>query len=186
MIQFNSFINNIERSINGSEIKNQVTLYNNIIQQNSEGDILINRANSRFKTIGEAVQFVKSEQYADIIHNQIQYELYEEIGHDKIINIIRRHSEDKITDTLIESVISESTSKRFTINPIILEIKKINNVNRVIENRLDYVLEDGSKIIITEETQKKINDTFGRHPDVIEYIKENKENFLNIINQLEE
>ena len=65
------------------------------------------------------------------------------------------------------------------------EIRKFNNFDRLIEGHVDYKLDDGSVVVISEETQQRINSTFGQHKDVVQYMRESKDNFLSVLNQLE-
>jgi hypothetical protein len=56
----------------------------------------------------------------------------------------------------------------------------------LIEGRIDYKLNDGTVVVITDGVQQRINNVFAQHQDVVEYMRESKENFLNVLNLLEE
>jgi spore coat protein CotF len=41
-------------------------------------------------------------------------------------------------------------------------------------------------VVIKESTQARLNNLLGNQKEIVEYMRESKENFLNVIQQLEE
>lgn len=113
-------------------------------------------------------------------------ELYEDIPYSKIAEIIREYREGKITDSLIESYIDLVVSNEFSVDPVVMELRSINRLDRLVEGKLDYTLKDGTVIAIEESTQKYLNNLLSNHNDVVDYMKESKDNFMQVLRQIEE
>jgi len=58
-------------------------------------------------------------------------------------------------------------------------------LDNIIEGKLDFILGDGSIIAIDESTFNKINNILCNHSDIIDYMRESKQNFIYVIEQLE-
>jgi hypothetical protein len=184
---FTQFYNKIEQTAAGCTILEQAVCFNHLVQRREDGVILIDRVESDSKSMEEAISFIKQQRTNEAIQQQIQQDLYEDISVSKIVNIIRKHHDNvKITDTLIESYVDLASSKLFTSDLVVQDIRKFNKLDKLIENRIDYKLNDGTTVVISDATQQKINNIFGKHQDVIEYMRENQDNFLNVLNQIEE
>lgn len=171
----------------GAEIKSQASYYGSSIVETAEGKVFVDQQETRFGSLEEAKQEIKQRMMYEDIQQELEKELYAEISYTKVADIIRKQYEDvKITDTLVESYIELASSKLFTTDPIAQEIRKFNNFDRLLEGHVDYKLDDGTTVVISEETQQRINSTFGQHKDVVQYMRESQKNFLSVLNQLEE
>ena len=84
----------------------------------------------------------------------------------------------------MSSYINSVKRKEFNANEVIFEIRKLNKLCNIFNNKIDYILEDNSKVVIDIDTQRDINNLFNNHTDVIEYMQENKQNFMKVINQI--
>ena len=60
------------------------------------------------------------------------------------------------------------------------QIREMNKFETVIGEKIQYVLEDSTVIAIDTETQHTLNSIL--KPDVIDYMRENSDNFLKILN----
>mgnify|MGYP003352180942 CR=1 FL=1 len=56
----------------------------------------------------------------------------------------------------------------------------------VIEGKIHYVLADNSTVAISEETQDRLNKLLGNQTEIIEYMRESKEHFFHVLEQIEE
>lgn len=149
--------------------------------------MLVDRAETLFSSIDEAISHIKQHIIQEDIQKEIQQDVYEDMPDVTVADIIKEHHDGvRITDTLIESYVELASSKLFTTDPVAQDIRKLNKLDCVVEGRVDYVLNDGSKIIITEGAQEKINKLFRQHPDVVEYMRESVDNFLSVFDQIEE
>jgi hypothetical protein len=164
----------------------RVHSYGHIIEQTSNGKILIDGEKTSFTDLEEARQYVKAKQYNKTIEEQVKTELYEDIPDNKIANIIKEHHDIKVTDTLIESYIELASSKLFTVDPVVLEIRNLNKLDKLIEGKIDYKLADGSIIAINESTQDKLTELFKDEQEIIEHMRESKENFIDVLKQIGE
>jgi hypothetical protein len=176
----------LSEQVVGSEVKSQISYYGSSIVETTDGKIFIDQQETKLGSLEEAKQEIKQQMMFEEIQHELQQELYADISPTKVADIIRKTYEDvRVTDTLVESYIELASSKLFTTDPIAQEIRKFNNFDRLLEGHVDYKLDDGSTVVISEETQQHINNTFGQHTDVVQYMRESKENFLSVLNQLE-
>lgn len=186
-MHFKQFICSTEEKLSGAQIESQTYCYENLIQLTTDGVVLVNRAETLYSSIDEAIDQIKHARISEDIQKQIQHEVYEDISNSKILDVIKTHHKDvRVTDTLIESYIELASSKIFTTDEVVQDIRKLNKMDQLVEGRIDCVLNDGSIVVISEDAQQKINKVFGSHPDIIEHMRESSENFLNVLNQLEE
>jgi hypothetical protein len=172
------------KALNGTIAR--VHSYGHIIEQTSNGKILIDGEKTSFTDLEEARQYVKAKQYNKTIEEQVKTELYEDIPDNKIANIIKEHHDIKVTDTLIESYIELASSKLFTVDPVVLEIRNLNKLDKLIEGKIDYKLADGTIIAINESTQDKLAELFKDEQEIIEHMRESKENFIDVLKQIGE
>lgn len=180
---FKQFQNHIRNTQTGAEVLSQCSCYGSTIVETVDG-IFINNSLTDFTNLEEAKQHIRNLVVQQSINEQITQELYEELSPVVIADIITNHHNIRVTDTLIESYIELASSKIFTLDPVVKDIKTFNKLDTVLENHLDFILEDGSKIIVSNDTLQHINNTFGEHADVIEYMRESKENFLSVLSQM--
>ena len=178
------YFNQFKSKLNGSGIKSHLYSYGHLIEQ-SEDAILIDGISTDFTTLEEARQYIKQTNLAEHLEEEIAKELYSEISETKIAGIIKEHHDIKVTDTIIESYISLASSKIFTLDPVVENIRVLNKFDKLIEGKLDFELDDGSIVAINESTFNEINNILNEHNDVIEYMRKSKENFINVVEQLE-
>jgi len=169
----------------GVDIKCQTQAYGCHLYETVDGQVFVNGMLTKWSSLEEAKHQIKQIKIQEDIQKEIQQELYEEMSYSKIAEIIRNHHNVKITDTLVESYVELASSKIFTADPVAQDIRKFNKLDRIVEGKIEYKLNDGSIVAIDECTQDLINNVFGQHTDVIEYMRENKDNFLDVINQIE-
>lgn len=117
---------------------------------------------------------------------EVTKEIYEEIPNTKVAEIIKEYHDVKVTDTLIESYVELASSNTFSVDPVICELRKYNKLDRLIEGKLNYTLSDGSVIAINEATQDYLNKLLHNQTEIIEYMRESKNNFLFVLSKLEE
>jgi hypothetical protein len=175
------------KSLNVSfDIVESIRSYGNLVQKTADDEILLNNELTDFKTIEEARTYIKTKQHSDNLEESITKEIYGEITATYIANIIKEHHNIKVTDTLIESYIDLASSKIFTIDPVVHEIRALNKLDKVVEGKLHYELSDGSIVAINEGTQDLLNNLLQGQKEIIEYMRESKENFLHVLEQIEE
>ena len=175
------------KSLNVSfDIVESIRSYGNLVQKTADDEILLNNELTDFKTIEEARTYIKTKQTSDTLEESITKEIYGEITSNRIANIIKEYHDVKVTDTLIESYIELASSNIFTIDPVVQEIRKLNKIDVVVEGKLHYDLEDGSIVAINESTQELLNNLLANQKEIIEYMREGKENFLHVLERIEE
>ena len=173
-------------STSGKEIAESTRSYGNLIEKTISGEVLINGEATEFKGLEEARAYIKTKQYSDTLEQTITKEIYEELTENRIANIIKEHHDVKVTDTLIESYIELASSNIFTVDPVVQEIRKLNKLDVVVENKIHYELSDGSVVAINEATQQLLNNLLQNQKEIIEYMREGKDNFLHVLERIEE
>ena len=168
------------------EIVSQARSYGHLIEETVDGVILVDKQETNLNSLEEARLYIIKQEEVKRIEEEAKTELYEELSDIKVASIIQEHEDIKVTDTLIESYKELASSKLFTLDPVVADIRKLNKVDKLVENKIDYKLSDDSVVAISEETQQKLNSLFSNHKDVIEYMRESKENFLEVIRNLGE
>ena len=98
---------------------------------------------------------------------------------ERIAECISRHSDVEITDKLVEEYINKASETDFNIDPILTEIKS-GSINEF-RNKLDYVLNDGTRIAINEENQILLNSLLKGKDEIVSHMSENKQNFMEVL-----
>lgn len=174
------------KSIKGSDIVESIRAFGHAIDLKSNGTVTIDSQATEFKTLEEARKYIKNKTISEKLEVEISNDSYDEISENQIAKIIKEHHEVKVTDTLIESYIDLASSKIFTIDPVVYEIRKLNKLDVVVEGKVHYELSDGSTVAINKATQDQLNILLNSHNDVVEYMRESKENFMRVIEQIKE
>lgn len=120
------------------------------------------------------------------VMEEVVKEAYEEIPATKVAEIIKEHHDVKVTDTLIESYVELASSNIFSVDPVICELRKYNKLDRLVEGKLNYTLNDGNIIAINEATQNYLNKLLQNQSEIIEYMRESKTNFMYVLAKIEE
>lgn len=132
----------------------------------------------KLNSLEEARNYAKTVVETRIILSNIDTVIPEE----KVANLVKKyHDIEKITDTLVESYIELASSNIFSIDPVITEMK-MNSSH--FTGKLEYRLNDDSIVAINEETQYYLNEILDDKYDIVEYMRESKENFMHIIKGL--
>lgn len=179
---YSSFIKSFKRP----NVVESIRSYTHLIEKTENNKILINGIETEHTSIEEARQYVKQEYIAKKLEEQISTELYEDISENKVASIIKEYHDVKVTDTLIENYIQLASSRIFSVDPVVQEIRKLNKLDNIVEGKIHYVLEDESIVAIDEETQEQLNNLLQNQPDIIKYMRENKDQFMYVVEKLEE
>ena len=174
------------KSFKRPDVVESIRSYRQLIERLDNGKVLVNGIETDFDTIEEARQYIKQDYIAQQLEEQASKELYEELSEKTIANIINEHHNIKVTDTLIESYKELASSNMFSVDPVVHQIRSLNKLDRLVENKLNYNLKDGSIIAIDERTQNNLNKLLHGQNEIIEYMRESKDNFMYVIKKIEE
>ena len=177
---YSQFSKRLKSSLYGAQVTEEVECQGETIALTEHGVIFVNGKETKLSSIEEAIQYIKQIKFEE----ELAKDLYEDIPAVKIANIIREHHDVKVTNTLIETYIELASSKTFSIDPVILEIRSFNSIDSLIENKIDYVLDDGSIVAISEQTQDMLNSLLEDKYQLVEYMRESKKNFMHVIKEL--
>jgi hypothetical protein len=186
-MNFRQFQSSIYAAVTGGDVSRHRMYRGHNITETVDHRVYIDCNRTQFRCLEEAIDNIEQQNTQQDVQREIQQQLYEQLSYNQIANIIKKyHNDVKITDTLIESYIELASSKLFTTDPVAQQIRNLNALDRLIEGHVDYKLNDGTVVVITDSVQQRINNVFGQHQDVVEYMRESKQNFLNVLNLLEE
>lgn len=169
-----------------SDVIESTRSYRHLIEKLENGKVLIDGIETDFYTVNEARLHVKQEHAAHKLEERAAKQLYEELSDKTIANIINQHHNIRVTDTLVESYKELASSHMFSVDPVVHKIRLINKLDRLIENKLHYHLKDGAIVAISEQTQERLNNLLQSQPDIIDYMREDKNNFMYVISKLQE
>lgn len=182
---FKQFSKKISNDILGTVITEQSHCENHLIETNGNL-VYIDKQVTEFNSLEEASNYIQQQSYTKALEQEINTELYEDISENKIANIIQEHHNIKVTDTLIETYIELASSKLFTLDPVVYEIRKLNKLDNLVEGKIDYKLDDGTSVAISQDTYKVLKDLFDSHTEVIDHMRQTKEAFMGVIKQIGE
>ena len=183
---FRQFSRKLSEDISGVAVARQLHSNGHLIEMTRDQVVTIDKEPTDFDTIEEARQYIKTQYDTKTLEEQIKTELYDEISENKIVNIIKEHHDIRVTDTLIESYIELASSKLFTVDPVVQEIRSLNKFDKIIEGKIDYKLNDGTIIAINEDTLDKLKELFSNQQEIIEHMRESKDNFIDVLKQIGE
>jgi len=183
---FKQFNRKLSQDITGAEITEQLHSNGHLIEITVDGTVLVDKEVTEFKGIEEARHYILKQYNTKDLEEQIKTEVYDDISENKILNIIKEHHDIKVTDTLIESYIELASSKLFTVDPVVQDIRELNKLDKLVEGKIDYKLEDGSIIAINEYTQLRLNSLLKDQQEIIEHMRQSKENFISVLKQIGE
>lgn len=174
------------KSLRASDVVESVRSFGHLIELKQDGSVSIDGESTEHKSLDEARKYIKSKNFSEKLEVQISNEIYEEISENRIAQIIKEHHDVKVTDTLIESYIALASSKIFTIDPVVFDVRRLNKLDVVVENKIHYELNDNSVVAIDIATQETLNNLLHNQTEVVEYMRETKENFMRVIEQIKE
>jgi hypothetical protein len=174
------------KSIKASDVVESVRSFGNLIEMKQDGTVSINGDATEHKSLDEARKYIKSKIFSEKLEAQISNEIYEEISENRIAQIIKEHHSVKVTDTLIESYIDLASSKIFTIDPVVFDIRRLNKLDVVVENKIHYELNDGSVVAIDIATQDNLNNLLQNQTEIVDFMRESKDNFIKVVEQIKE
>lgn len=142
--------------------------------------------NMQYKRFLDSLKLRNEANKISSVMEEVVKEAYEEIPVTKVAEIIKEHHDVKVTDKLIESYVELASSNIFSVDPVICELRKYNKLDRLVEGKLNYTLNDGSVIAINEATQEYLNKLLQNQTEIIEYMRESKTNFMYVLSKIEE
>jgi hypothetical protein len=180
------FYSDFSKSLKKPNVVESIRSFRQLIERTEDGKILINGLETELQSIEEARQYIKQDYISHQLEEQISKQTYEELSEHTVANIIKEYHDVKVTDTLIENYIQLASSNMFSVDPVVQDIRALNKLDRLVEGKLHYVLNDNTIVAISEVTQSRLNNLLQNQKEIIEYMRESKENFFHVLEQIEE
>jgi hypothetical protein len=178
---YSQFIRAVNTAHYGSPVVEQSTYLGESIVITECGKVFVNQTEIvGLECAEEARKYIKQVK----LEEELIKEIYEDIPDIKIANLIQEHHNIKVTDTLIESYKELASSKLFSVDPVIQEMRAFNSITNELEGKIDYHLDDGSIVAIDEDTNISINNLLVNNNEIVQYMRESKQNFMHIIREL--
>lgn len=184
-------LNNIKKMIKYKQLRNKLNeslgIVESVIYFDDEGNkhtiIVDNKMQCSIDGVVSAIQFDSIDEAVEYAKSQIEVEQIVEdvtvINEVKIAELLKKHNlVEKVTDTHIRSYVDCYNSKEFTIDPVITEMKR-SDIG--LSDKFEYVLKDGTTVAISEETLNDLTVELKDKYKIVEYMRENKHNFMQII-----
>lgn len=185
-MNLNDFINKAYTNRgNYGNVVSVSTHYDHEIIENDDGEYYVDGVllESNFSDLEEVKRHIELEQSV----SNVKSTLYEDISDTKVAHIIGKHSNARITTTLVESYMNLASSKTFDVDPVLLEMRTQYRNGNLIDNKIDFKLNDGKTVAVSEETVVKIarllNNTAHKE-EVITYMRENVNTFMHVVKNL--
>lgn len=185
-MQLSKFINELYTNKgNYGKVVSVVTYYNKEIVLNEDNDYFVDgeKLNYKFSSLEEVKSYIDVQEEAF----KSRIEIYENVSNIKIASIIKKYTDVKITNQLIENYIQTASSKHFTIDPIILEMRSTNKLDSEIDGKIVFKLNDGKQVALSSQTIEKLSELLNisdKKEKTIDYMKESRENFLSVMRLL--
>lgn len=176
----------LSKSLKRPDVVESIRSHLHLIERTSDDTILIDGKETEFNSLEEARRHIKNEYTSHKLEEQVSKDLYEDLSDITVANIIKEYHDVKVTDTLIENYISLASSHMFSVDPVVQKIRSLNKLDRLVEGKLHYVLSDQSIVTIDETTQERLNNLLQNQTEIIEYMRESKENFMHVLELIEE
>jgi hypothetical protein len=180
------FYSDFSKSLKKPNVVESIRSFRQLIERTEDGKILINGLETELQSIEEARQYIKQDYISHKLEEQISKQTYEELSEHTVANIIKEYHDIKVTDTLIENYIQLASSNMFSVDPVVQDIRALNKLDRLVEGKLHYVLNDNTIVAISEGTQSRLNNLLQNQTEIIEYMRESKENFFHVLEHIEE
>jgi hypothetical protein len=180
------YYHTLTKSLKKSNVVESIRSYLHLIEKTIENKILVDGKETEYKSLEEARYSIKQEYISQKLEEQVSKESYEELSDEKVASIIKEYHDVKVTYTLIETYIKLASSNMFSVDPVVQDIRALNKLDRIVEGKLHYVLADDSIVAINLQTQSRLNNLLSNQTDIIEYMRESKENFIHVLEQIEE
>jgi hypothetical protein len=134
-----------------------------------------------FKGLKEAKEYLQSLSLSESLVTEEELLLTTE----KIALFLLENGEDKVSPTLIEQYKTLVELKTFYPSDIVLGLREQHEVSPV-TGKVEYVLNDGTSVLIDIETNKTINSINGikENVELLSYMNKSTANFLECINLL--
>jgi hypothetical protein len=134
-----------------------------------------------FSSLEEVKRYIDIQEDASLVRTQI----YENVSDTQVATIIKRYNSDiRVTNQLVETYIQAASSKTFTVDPVILEMRISNKLDNIIEGKIVFKLNDGKQVALSEDTVTKITSLLNKSIDkdeIVEHMRQNQENFLSVL-----
>jgi len=140
-----------------------------------------------YQDLRESLVKTSQEQPDEIGVIGIREEMVDLIPEATLISVVKKHYPDiKITQNLLEKYRTKTKARSLNPDKVVQELRKMNPADCVFEGHVEYQLQTGQVVVISEEMDGRLNKLLSEHPIVHAYMNESVSNFMDVVNELEE
>lgn len=143
-----------------------------------EGEVV-----GEFKGLREAREYLESIRISESLKEDATEKSV--LSFDSVAVALYENGEERITPTLVEGYKTLIEEKTFFPTNTVISLREQFNPSQV-SNKMDYVLRDGSTVMLDIETNFKLNSIIDikESRELLLHMTANKENFLSCVNEL--
>lgn len=175
-MNYTNFQHQLSENLFEIDLKSQFQIGQYLIKEYHNGSF--GAENKEFNSFQEAYNYIahlnETKYYWD-------YDNPEPITDHTVANTIKEFHNKKITNTVISEVQNTLRNKLFSLDPVIESLRK----NNLFENKVDFILKDGSRVFLNKSTLHEMIKVFGEHTDITEYLNESASNLVNTVKLME-
>lgn len=182
-MKLNDFVRKVYSHKGYGDVASVTTYYDKQIICNEDKQYFVDGVllEQQFNDLEEVKQYIDIQDDASLVRTQI----YENVSDTQVATIIKRHHSDiRVTNQLVETYIQVASSKTFTLDPVILEMREANKLDSLIEGKMVFKLNDDTQIALSENTVSKIakllNNTSDKN-EIVEHMRQSRDNFLSVL-----
>lgn len=134
-----------------------------------------------FKGLKEAKEYCHGLSLSEELLDEIVTEK-RELTEDDIAIVLKENGEMRVTEELINNFKELVETKHFFPSNSLITIRE--NIGLTHFNKIDYVLRDGTTVLLDIDTNRKLNSIIGLDEITLKYMLSNGTNFLSVVNRL--
>lgn len=173
---YREFIKRIAESLYSQEVKMQCLVLGVPVSILEDNTIVMNHRKTNFTSLNEVREFIKEFD----LKESVRTEAFKTIPSNTVATIIREHSNDKITNVLLESYLQQAIAREFTTDPIVLKLRNLFPIESI-NSKIDFVLEDGSIVAISKTLLERLS---SKNDKYIEDMRKSIDSFTHSIRNI--
>lgn len=185
-MRYSEFAHKVEELLMGESIRSRQVFEGRVFEETVSGRVFVDKMPTSFQNIEDALQDAQHHSIVCSLEEEIAREQYYTLSRNKTVDVIKEHHGVKVTDTLLEAYAEAASTKIFSLDPVIVHLRESNTLDRIVESKIDFRLNDGSLVAIDLATLSRLNNIIGNQTDIIEHMRESSQTFLDVLNLLEE
>lgn len=159
--------------------------YGKVAHFNTNNELILEgKFVGKFKSIKEAKEYCVSLRMSDELKEEVQLQpTY--LTEAQIALALKEDGEIKPSETMVSSFKTIIETKQFVPVNVLIQLRERTR-NIELPGKMDYILQDGSKVAIDIETNNRLNKLIDvkESANLLNFMTKNSKNFLNVVEQI--